>query len=436
MTNYALLASAAESFVLKGDIVYCKGPQELVSVEGGYLVCVEGRSQGVFEQLPERYSGLPLRDWSGKLVIPGLIDLHTHAPQFAFRGIGMDLELLDWLQTYTFPEEARYRDLAYAREAYEAFVRELVHGATTRAVVFATVHVPATMLLMELLEASGLITMVGKVNMDRNAPDNLSELDAKSSLAATRAWLDEACRREFKRTLPILTPRFVPSCSDELLAGLADAQRQYELPVQSHLSENPAEIRWVAELRPDARCYADAYLRSGLLGGAGCPTIMAHCVYTDPDEAALLKQREVYVAHCPTSNTCLASGIAPVREFLVAGMRVGLGTDVAGGYSPSMLHAVAEAVKVSKLRWRLVDQCAPPLTVTEAFYLATRGGGSFWGEVGSFEPGFEFDAVVLNDDDLPQACADTLASRLERLIYLDAGSRVLEKYVAGTRIGL
>ncbi|MCL1846877.1 MAG: amidohydrolase family protein [Coriobacteriia bacterium] len=425
-----------DSFVLKGDIVYSLDPQRLSCTEGGYLVCDEGLCAGVFAagELPGRFADLEVRDFCGQLIIPGLVDLHTHAPQFPNRGLGMDLELLDWLDTYTFPEESRYADLTYARLAYEDFVAELMRGATTRAVVFATLHVPATLLLMELLEDTGLSTLVGKLNMDRNSLPTLVERDALASLDATRQWLNAVAERGFRCTAPILTPRFVPSCSDSLLVGLGALQREFGLPVQSHLSENLAEIAWVRELCPDAASYAEAYLRTGLLGGEGCPTIMAHCVYSDPLETPLLKEQGVWIAHCPVSNTCVSSGIAPVRSYLDQGLRVGLGTDVSGGYSLSLLHSMAEAIKVSKLRWRLVDDGLKPLSVAEAFYLATLGGGSFFGKVGSFEPGFCFDAVVLEDIRRPTDSDLDLEARLERLIYADANDRVLGKYVNGQQI--
>jgi guanine deaminase len=452
----AALAQAppASSFILKGDLIYSRSPRELVSVPGGLLVCEEGRSQGVFrkDELPERFAALPVRDHGDALIIPGLVDLHTHAPQFGYRGTGMDLDLLDWLQTYTYPEEARYADLAYAERAYSDFVAALAAGATTRVAVFSTVHVPATLLLMDMLETSGLVSLVGKVNMDRNAPESLREASAECSLTSTRMWLEQVAERAYRRTSPILTPRFIPSCTDELMAGLGVLQREGKppvsgfaaggsfvprpLPVQSHLSESPREIAWVRELRPQASCYADAYLADGLLGGEGCPTIMAHCVYSSPEEIALLKRQGVWIAHCAESNTNLASGIAPVRTYLREGLNIGLGTDVAGGSSLSVFRAMTQSIQASKLRWRFVDESLEPLTVAEALYLATRGGGSFWGRVGSFEAGFEFDAVVLDDVPLRSVRELNLVERLERLLYADAECLVVEKYAAGTPVRL
>ncbi len=289
---------------------------------------------------------------------------------------------------------------------------------------------------MELLESSGLMSYVGKVNMDRNAIPKLEETNAEESLEQTQLWLERVSTRGFERTRAIITPRFIPSCSPELLDGLRALQQEHRVPVQSHLSENLSEIQWVKELCPESASYADAYRCVGLLGGEDVPTVMAHCVYLDASERALLKEQGVWVAHCPESNTCLSSGIAPMRAYLTQGLRVGLGTDIAGGYSLSMLHSSAEAIKVSKLYWRLVDESAQPLTVPEAFYLATRGGGSFWGKVGSFEPGYEFDALVFDECQDPTLAPPDINGRLERLIYLDTQHKLLAKYVAGAKIAL
>ena len=423
-----------QDFVLKGDICYSVSPQELCTVSGGYLVCIDGKSAGVFADLPERYKDLPLLDYTGKLILPGLVDLHVHAPQFPFRALGMDLELIEWLNTYTFPEEAQYGDLAYAERAYRSFVQDMRRGPNTRGVVFATVHVPSTVLLMDLLEASGLVTMVGKVNMDRHAPDSLRETDATTSLQDTRLWLSEVMGK-YQRTSPILTPRFVPSCSDELLAGLGEIQREFALPVQSHLSENPREIAWVEELVPGAESYGHAYYRHGLFGGAA-PTVMAHCVWPTDVEFALMERQEVMVAHCPQSNINIASGIAPVRRFLDAGIPIGLGSDVAGGAHTSIFRAMVDAIGVSKLYWRLMDSDAAPLSLEEGFYLATLGGGAFFGKVGGFEAGFAFDALVIDDADLACVRELSIADRLARVVYLSDARHIQRKFVGGMEISL
>jgi len=423
------------SFVIKGDLCWSRSPEELATAEDAYLVCADGVSKGVFRELPEEYAGLPLLDYTGKLVIPGMVDLHIHAPQYAFRGLGMDLELLDWLKAYTFPEEAKYADLEYADKAYGIFTERLKHSATTRASVFATVHRDATILLMDKLESSGLVTYVGKVNMDRDAPDNLREPSAEFSAFDTFGWINSIHGR-YKNTMPILTPRFLPSCSDLLLSELHEVRETYDLPIQSHLSENPGEVELVRKLFPKAAFYGAGYEHFGLFGGK-CKTIMAHCIYSSWDEIDLIQKNGVFVAHCPASNMNIASGIAPIRKYLELGIHVGLASDVAGGESESIFRAISDAVQVSKLYWRLVDQRCRPLSFAESFYLATAGGGEFFGKVGSFDEGYEFDAVVLDDDDLCLMNGLTIEQRLQRDVYLEAdGSRIVSKFVRGQRIAL
>lgn len=421
-----------QTFALKGDIIFSQTPQTLVVYSAHYVVCENGICTGIFCELPAQFAEIPVIDYSNNLIIPGLIDLHAHAPQYAFRALGMDLELLDWLNTKAFPQEARYADLDYAHRAYSIFTDDLRRSATTRAVLFATLHVPATLLLMELLEQSGLETLVGKVNMDRNSPHNLCEVDAQHSLDATRDWLARC--RDFEHCRPILTPRFLPSCSDALMEGLHILQKETGLPVQSHLSENQGEIAWVRELCPKASSYGDAYDRFGLFGGAGCPTIMAHCVWSDTEERTRMKQNGIFIAHCPQSNINLSSGVAPVRTYLDEGLSIGLGSDIAGGAHLSILRAMADAVQVSKLRWRLLDQSVSPITLPEAFWMGTRGGGAFFGKVGAFEPGFAFDAIVLDDHNLPSPLTLTPEERLTRLIYLSDDRAVIHKYVNGRKL--
>lgn len=424
--------NTSDSFILKGDLCYSTSPRSLCTIPDGYLVVEEGISAGAYEQLPDRYAGLPLIDWSGKLVLPGLVDLHIHAPQYAFRGLGMDLELLDWLNTHTFPEEVNYGDLDYAQRSYRIFAEDLQRSASTRACIFATVHTPATCLLMDLMEETGLVSFVGRVNMDRNCPDSLREPDSAHSAAETVRWLEDTLGR-YQYTRPILTPRFVPSCSDSLLERLGEIQRIYRLPVQSHLSENQSEEAWVKALCPETRFYGEAYDRFGLFGGQA-PTIMAHCVLSSREETDLIKKRGVFIAHCPQSNTNLSSGIAPVRRYLEEGIHLGLGSDVAGGSSASLFRAMADAIQCSKLRWRIQDSSLAPLTVPEAFWLGTAGGGAFFGKVGSFAPGYEADLIVLDDSRLKTPLSLTPQQRLERMIYLAEDWDILGKYVQGRRV--
>lgn len=421
-------------FILKGDILYSETPSKLSTCKDGVLIIEDGVSKGVFPEVPASFTNAPIHDYTGHLIIPGLIDLHLHAPQYAFRGMWMDEELLDWLNKHTFPIEARYKEAAFAEEAYKIFTQDLRRSATTRAVMFSTIHKEATIRLMEAMEETGLVSYVGKVNMDRHSPDILREESAQASVRDTIAWLDEVAGR-FQNTHPIITPRFVPSCSDELMEGLGEIVKERGLPVQSHLSENYSEIEWVKQLRPESANYGDAYDRFHLFGSEG-KAIMAHCNHSPDEEVNLMKRRGTFVAHCPDSNANLASGIAPVRRYLDEGVHVGLGTDVAGGATISLFAIIREAVQHSKLRWRLVDGELPWLTFAEAFFLATAGGGAFFGKVGSFAEGFAADALVLDERGIPTPLMKelTLQERLERFIYLGHEGSVLHKYVQGVKL--
>lgn len=416
-----------KTLILKGNVVFAKTDKELTTIENGYIVSENGIIKDVFHHLPERYQSTKVIDYGNSLIIPGLVDMHLHAPQFASRGVGMDLELIPWLNKYIFTEEAKYSDIEYAASVYSAFCAAMKSGATTRACVYATLHASSTDILMKMLDESGLVTYVGKVNMDRNCPEQLSEKTC-NSLNDTEDWIRRT-KDEYKNTKPIITPRFVPTCTGELMRQLGKLAVKYQVPVQSHLSENKHEINWVKELHPDSVSYSHVYHSFGLFGQI--PTIMAHCVHLTESEMDLIRDNGVYVAHCPQSNINLSSGIAPVRRMIDKGLRVGMGTDVAGGFSISILRAMSDAVQVSKLYSVLVDESQSPLTMNEVFYMATKVGGSFWGKVGSFEPGYELDAIVIDDSDMNDLTPLDLTQRLERAVHLSTNQHIKAKYVRG-----
>ena len=427
------------SFIIKGNICQTKNPKELDLHENAFAVCVEGISKGVFDVLPQEYASLPLYDYGDALIFPGMVDLHVHAPQYTFRGMCMDLELMDWLNSYTFPEEEKYENLEYAEKAYRLFVDAMKNGATTRACIFATRHRPATELLMELMEESGLISYVGKVNMDREASKALIEESAEMSAAITFGWIN-AVKDKYVNTKPILTPRFIPCCTDELMEALRGIQMAYGLPVQSHLSESKGEIEFVKFLRPEDPFYGASYNDYDLFGknddiGTDVKTVMAHCVWSTEEEVDLMHKNGVFVAHCPASNMNLSSGIAPIRKYLDRGLHIGLGTDIAGGHSDSIFRAITDAIQMSKMYFRMVDESVKPLVFSEAFYLATKGGGAFFGNAGSFEEGYAFDAVVLDDRVLSHPQKLNLAERMERAVYLGLDAKgIISKFAAGRKI--
>ena len=193
------------------------------------------------------------------------------------------------------------------------------------------------------MEASGLRSFVGKLNMNRNAPAYYLEASVSEGMAETGRWLDACNAAGFRRTRPILTPRFTPSVTDDYMAALGEVAAAGQYPAQSHLSENTDEIAWVSSLCPDTAFYGETYDRAGLFGGR-TPTVMAHCIYSPPEEAALMKRNGVFIAHCPTSNENVIAGICPAGYYLRNGYRIGLGSDVAGGHTLNLFQVMASAI--------------------------------------------------------------------------------------------
>ncbi len=417
-------------FAVKGNLIYTKDFGKYEIMEKGYIVVSGKTIQGVYQELDDKYQDILVLDYGDNLIIPGFVDLHVHAPQFPNIGLGLDKELMPWLEAYTFPEESKYKDVNYARRVYSSFVHELWKNGTTRVCVFGTIHKNATIELMSLLNEAGIGAFVGKVNMDRNSPDYLIET-TEASINDTIEFVEEYGDK-FDLVKPIITPRFIPSCTPQLIKALGDLVKTKNLPVQSHLCENYGEINFVKELHPEAKNYASLYDEMGLFGDT--PTIMAHCVLVDEDEIELMVKKGVYVAHSPNSNCNLASGIAPIRRLLTRGLRVGLGSDVAGGHSLSMTNVMVNCSQVSNLKWIYSDRIDKPLNTSEVFYLATKGGGSFFGKVGSFEAGYEFDCLVIDDHSLPHFKDLTIEERLQKYIYTGDDRNIKVRFVAGKMI--
>lgn len=417
--------------IIKGNFIYTENKDKIQVRKDEYIVIIDGKVEGIYPEIPKKYADISVEDFSGKIIIPGLVDLHIHAPQYAFRGMGMDMQLLDWLNTYAFKEEQKYTDTDYAKKRYSKFVQDIKNSATTRLSIFATLHVESTVLLMELLDDIGVGAYVGKVNMDRNSPEYLCET-TESSKEDTILWIEKTLNR-YKNVKPIITPRFIPSCSNQLMKELECIANEYEIPVQSHLSENKSEIEWVHNLHLDTNFYGEAYEKYNLFGKNN-KTIMAHCVHCPQEELDLIKKNNVMVAHCPQSNANLTSGIAPIKKMLEMNIEVGLGSDIAAGSSLSIFRAMSDAITMSKVRQSLLKEENQTLTLSEVLYMATKGGGKFFGNVGSFEVGYEFDAVVLDDSSFGDNSDFTLIERLERIIYLSDDRNIVAKYVSGNKI--
>ncbi len=415
--------------ILKGTVVSAPALGRLDITEHGYLVAEDGIITGVYPVLPEQWAGAAVEDFGDALILQSFADLHLHAPQYPMLGMGMDLPLLDWLNAYAFPTEARFADPDYARTVYRRLAKELIRGGTTRVCMFSSLHREATLILMEELERAGVTGYVGKVNMDRNGAPGLLEETTEASMADTLLWLDQC--RDFSHIRPILTPRFTPSCTDGLMAFLGRLAQERDLPVQSHLSENRAEMDWVAQLHPDCAQYWETYAKYGMWNGR---TVMAHCVWSDPRERRAMAEAGVTAVHCADSNQNICSGVAPVRAMLQEGVKVALGSDIAGGDRLCMFDVVASSIRASKAR-RILDGWETDfLTVPEGWYLGTSAGAAYFGEAPGFAPGNPLHAVVLADGDLPSPHPLTPAERLERCVYLRQDGAVQAVWSAGRKV--
>uniref|UniRef100_A0A8C1AXG2 Guanine deaminase n=1 Tax=Cyprinus carpio carpio TaxID=630221 RepID=A0A8C1AXG2_CYPCA len=286
-----------------------------------------------------------------EFLMPGMVDTHIHASQYSYTGTALDLPLLEWLNTYTFPVEAKYKDLEFANNVYTKVVRRTLKNGTTTACYFATIHTDASLLLGELADKFGQRALVGKVCMDCNSA--VPQYKESSS--------------EFK---PVVTPRFAPSCSSSLLSELGEIANNNKLHIQSHISENKGEVELVKTLFPGCKSYTDVYLKHKLLTDR---TVMAHGCHLTDEELEIFHETGSAISHCPNSNISICSGMLNVRNVLNHKVKLGLGTDVAAGYSPSMLDAMRRTLDTSKAL-TIQDPQHKTLSFEEVFRLATLGG--------------------------------------------------------------
>ncbi len=412
--------------ILRGNLVSAPRLGALDVAERGYLVLEDGVIRGVFDKLPAQYAVAPVTDYGDALILQSFADMHLHAPQYPMLGMGMDLPLLDWLNTYAFPTEAQFADPDYARVVYRALAEDLIANGTTRVCMFSSLHTEATWVLMEELERSGVTGYVGKVNMDRNgAPGSLQE-STDESVRETIRWL-EGCR--FDRVKPILTPRFTPSCSDELMAALGRLAAERGLYVQSHLSENVREMEWVRQLHPDCRRYWETYDKFGLWKDH---TVMAHCVHSDEVERRAMHRAGVAAVHCPASNVNICSGVCPVRRMLREGVWVTLGSDIAGGDQLPMYQVITAAIRASKDRHIMDNGSTEFLTVEEAYYLGTTSGHRYFGAGEGFAAGDRLHAIVVDDSNFPRSGRPlSVTERFERALYLMGAKNIVAVWSDG-----
>ncbi|KAF2153300.1 guanine deaminase [Myriangium duriaei CBS 260.36] len=400
--------------VYLGPFVHTTPNRDLDICESGAVgVDEQGKIAFIERSVSQDGSYSPKQGWESAKVVkirgqgfffPGFIDTHTHAPQFPNAGLFGSTTLLSWLETYTFPTESRFSSTSFAHRVYSRVISRLLSHGTTTAAYYATVHVPATTLLAELCLKAGQRAFVGRVCMDTLSPDYYRDASADAGIAASAESVSAIRALDPKGDLvaPIVTPRFAPSCTSPAMHGLAELAKRENVRIQTHVSENDGEIALVKKLFPDSEDYVDVYATHGLLGDT---TVLAHAIHLSDREVKVLTETKTKVAHCPCSNSCLTSGAAGVRRLMDAGVDVGLGTDVSGGYSPSILEEARQALLVSRHVAHNSGGERAKLHVGEALYLATRGGAKVLGleeRVGAFEVGMEWDAIRVGLDEVPE----------------------------------
>lgn len=420
-----------------------QSPKRFTAIEDGYLVV---SPSGLIEAVTSddcrtRYPSYTFFDYTGCLITPGFVDLHNHLPQYAFAGIG-DKDLLAWLKKYAFPREALFRDAGLARSASEIFFQALIANGTTTTVTYSTSHFEATDIAFEAASRAGVRAVIGKSVMTGNAPRPLKE-SPDAALQHTEALIQKwhGCD---DRLFYAVTPRFALNCSMNVMKRLAALADKTGVYIQTHLAENRGEVAAVKKMFPRSQSYTEVYFQAGLLGER---TLTAHNIYLSHTELGLLRKTKTALVHCPTSNRFLTSGLMAYRKYAALGMRMGLGTDVAGGYSLSMLNEMKEAIETSKLRLLFFPKdSAPmtlmtPMTVEEAFYLATLGGAtalSMQTRIGSLEKGKAADFLI-SDLSRIDAAGDRSLYRepkqiLSKLIYCSTDAAIRHVFVGGIQL--
>jgi guanine deaminase len=371
-----------------------------VAVADGKILAV-GHEAEVRAKVPDWPDGAWHRAPSGQrwLVLPGLIDVHAHVPQYPVVS-RVETELLPWLKRHIFPAEQAFTgERPELREELDAFFAEVAAQGTTTAMLYGAVWQDSTDLAFAAAERSGLRVLLGKVMMDVDSYGYGAQWPAgrtrEVSLAETRELIATWHRRDAGRLEYVVSPRFAVTCSRELMAGAAALAGETGCALQTHLSENQAEIDYVRTLFPEAASYTDVYRRAGLLGPR---SVFGHCVHLSPEELDLMAATRSTVAHCPTSNFFLNSGLCPIHQLRGYGLRIGLGSDVAGGPELNLWQVMRSAIETQKAR-RFHDPAAPELTPAQALYLATAGGADVTGQAGvtgTLTPGLEADLTLFD----------------------------------------
>ena len=415
-------------FVCHGDILYSESIEKLKVFEDSYLVVQNGFVEEIYETLPEKFQGVEVKDYGRGLIIPAFSDLHIHASQFVQRGVGMDKLLFDWLNDYTFPQEARFASMDYAKNVYDQVVTELLRQGTLHASLFTTIHYDASDYLFRALADKGMYAYVGKVNMDMNSPEYLCET-TEESLKETERFLAE---HQGKGTVqPILTPRFAPTCSEPLMKGLGELAAKYHCGLQTHLVESQAEVKWTMELFPNYGSDAEIYERNGLLEHG--PSIFAHYIFPSQADLDIIRKAGSVTVHCPDATTNIIAGIMPAKALSEKGVPIAMGCDIGGGQHAAVYRQVARAVQLSKLKEFYEPEGNGSITFAQAFHMATKAGGSVFDRVGSLEKGYRFNALVLDGLE-DEGFTLSPEERAERFCYAGDDRNIIGRFIDGKEI--
>ncbi|MDW8306386.1 MAG: guanine deaminase [Leptospiraceae bacterium] len=406
--------------VWHADILHSLSPQKMLYLKDGYLWVRSGKIEQVSKDPPlEKHR---LYDFRGKLLIPGLIDTHTHLPQFALRGLGKHA-LLPWLREYILPEECKFADASYAEKIAYAFFESIIAQGTTTVCAFLTSHRKAAEIAFQVAEKLGLRAFLGLTLMDRRGPKALLR-SPKEALKDCLYLIDKFHARE--KLQFVVSPRFALSCSPQMLSMAGKLSQENNLLLQTHLSENFHEIDETRKVFPEAKSYTEVYYRYGCLHDK---TLLAHCLHLSEQEIKLIQKQKASCVHCPASNGFLMSGIMPLQKLRRSKLNISLGTDVAAGYHLGLLPEMRLAIESSKLWAYWLNQEAsayPPLKPAEALYLATLGGAKalhLHDKLGNFLPGKWADFIILNDNTLAAPKEElSCEERLSRLLYCHPGT--------------
>ncbi|MEL6609486.1 MAG: guanine deaminase [Pseudomonadota bacterium] len=425
MTAHILLG---QTLCFDGDPLIAGPDAAQINASGGVLIR-DGRIAAVGDgaDLRAAHPEVPVTDYGADLILPGLVDAHVHYPQTAIIA-SWGKRLIDWLNSYTFPEEMRLSDAGYAREIAGRYLDLVLANGTTTVCSYCTSDPVSVDAFFEAAEARGMRVVAGKTCMDRNAPDGLTDT-AQRAYDESKALIDRW--HGVGRAVYAITPRFSPTSTPEQMHALGAlwAERP-DCLLQTHISEQVEEVAWVRDLFPEARDYLDTYEATGLFGARA---VLGHAIHLEPREIDRVAEVGAALVHCPTSNTFIGSGLFDMG-LARRGLRVGLATDTGGGSSFSMLRTMAAAYEVGQLR-------GGPLHAAELLWLATEGSARALhlnGQVGRLAPGAEADICVLDLASTPAiaqraARAEDIWEQVFATIMMGDDRAVRDVWVAGTR---